>query len=113
MYEVVNLNAGGLPCLNPGSIIKFVDYSYKHQQPATSSGVALPDPEFLAIHASIANIMHKSGAILFIDYLVFGMGNEFPDLCVLGKDEFQDLDHLALIFSVLDLSFQMAHVTVQ
>jgi hypothetical protein len=102
MYEVVNLNACRLPYLIPGSIIKFVDYSYKDQQPTTSSGVALPDPEFLAIHASIANILHKSGAILFIDYMA-GMSNRFPDLRVLGKDEYQDLDNLALVFSVLDL----------
>lgn len=112
MYEVVNLNAGGLPYLNAGSIIKFVDHSYKHQQPATLSGVALPDPELLGIHASIANMMHKSGAILFMDYAGW-LGYYFPDLRVLGKDEYQDLDNLALIFSALDLFFQMTYVTVQ
>jgi len=74
--------------------------------------LALPDPELLEIHASIANIMQKSGALWFI-YYILRWKNFFPDLRALGDNEFQDLDHLALIFSVLDLNFHMTQVIVQ
>ena len=112
------------------SAIKFEDHSHKHQkpsplpqehdynlhsgqkQPTTSSGVALPDPQFIAIHAAVAHILHMSGAAGFIDYVLRRWGDEFPKLRVPKADELEDLNYLASAFAAADLTPGMGSIVI-
>jgi len=110
------------------SVIKFEDHSHKHQQPplqehdhnlrsgqkqpTTSSGVALPDSQFIAIHAAVAHILHLSGAAGFIDYVLRRWGDEFPKLKVPKADELEDLNYLASAFAAADLTPGMGNPAI-
>jgi len=122
-YKVVKFCVGDIHSLNAGCIIKFEDHSHKNraplqpppahnyhprseqQEPTTPDGasVDLPDPEFIAIHAAVTNVMHMTGAAGFIDCILQRWGDEFPKLKVPKADELKDLNYLASAFAAVDL----------
>ncbi|KAF8334356.1 hypothetical protein F5887DRAFT_651623 [Amanita rubescens] len=129
MYKVVKFTNVEIPGLQE-SVIKFEDHSHKYQEtlepppvhghhlrsgqqrPATSSGVALPNPRLIAIHAAVTNIMHMSGAAGFIDYILRKWGDELPKLKVPKADELEDLNYLASAFAAVDLTPGMGSLTI-
>ncbi|KAF8334354.1 hypothetical protein F5887DRAFT_1108277 [Amanita rubescens] len=129
-YKIVRLSWDKIPGLEE-SIVKFEDHSHKHRAPLqphpahnyhlrsgqqepsiTPSGVDLPDPEFIAIHAAVTNIMHMSGAAGFIDYVLRRWSDEFPKLKVPKADELEDLNYLASAFAAADLTPGMGSISI-
>jgi hypothetical protein len=77
VYTFIDFSDGCLFRLPKDNLVVFTDHSDEIGATATHTGnhtkrIALPNPDYLAVHAAIAGILHASGAGDFFDEVLKG-----------------------------------------
>jgi hypothetical protein len=77
VYTFIDFSDGCLFRIPKDNVVVFTDHSEELSAGSTHTGthtqrIALPNPDYLAVHAAIAGILHASGAGDFFDEVLEG-----------------------------------------